>query len=315
MATASVAGWAWARFPEAWVDDLNTLRCDGDSTIYVPGESLPALLTDVQRIASADDVARFAQRWGPLGFARMAGWVHGLDAQHLGALRYALASRKPTRKVREKEQTEAISKSVDSWFWQQPDVKLSQVPDNEPVEWFLRFSENCRLDSELLRIRGLYREDPFAADYDAKEWLAALTSEQYQNLVGLRMEYWEKEYASCLKNRTPGTEERFLEFLIRSLLVKRRMDFSDRSARGVWVAVHPDGPAVFQFEGLFRFIEYALLAEGAPTPRRCADPKCRGIFFSERSSRRYCPPPPGKNRSQCEQRRSKEKSREKAAKR
>ena len=314
MSSAALMGWIWYRSPDAHIAD-GKLLADADAAAYVPGENQESILNALLRVRDDDSAIQFAQQWGLLGLARTAPWRDSLEAERIGALRYAWNKWKRKHSDASDKGFAIVMKEVDGWFRNREDVRLSGMPDSEPVAWMLDFAERMRLLAEVARIRSFYSEDPPAADYEARQWAANLGPERHQELVGMPREALLEVHTRRVGYGAKRTEPSFDQFLLVHVLDRAQMAFSHPAQRGIWVELAPgDGRPVFEFDGLFRFIEYCVLSGTPKTSKRCKDPKCGQPFFPIRRSAKYCPSPiPGK-RSRCEQRHHKELERaEKAA--
>lgn len=304
MATASLANWTWIRYLDARIEDGLIVR-EGDFESYTPGENRAGLLTAIQKVRDEQRAVLFVRQWGLLGFAMAAPRTEALIPQFDGALGFAWSTR---RQENPSIDFKGVVDEVTSWHDQRTKIRLRRDDRGEPIQWILDFAETMRFLSNAIYIQGLFREDPTAADYDAKKWVKSLSPECYETLVGPDLEFWKEQY-----NRG-YTERYFYQYLLNVIITEARLRFSHRSQRGIWVKINPrDGRPLFEFDSLFRFIEYSLLSDNAPSPKRCEDPQCGQLFFPIRSSRRYCPPPPGHKRSLCEQRHTKQLRRAKVA--
>jgi len=290
VATPSLAGWAWLRQPSVLLEKgLLVGSLAGER--YSPGTQCSELLTSVVRVHGEADAASFARQWGLLGFAGALPGTTSLAAgfESLWGLTWIL---------QDGERSGVIDGGIDgetaAWL-KQPSAT------REPVQLVVQFAADMRALSEAIRILDSFSEDPFAANYDAEQWIEGLPPERRKALLESSKEI------HCAVSRL-GSQERYdSRYVLTALMKTARLQFSDRSQRGIWVRLdRVTGRVGLEFDGLFRFIEYVLLSDNAPSPSRCADPQCGQLFFPVRSSRRYCPPPPGKSRSLCEQRHSKQ---------
>lgn len=308
MAGPSIAHWSWLSRPDIKLE--NGVFVDGNLDLvkpYSPGEHTNLLLSNLQKVVDEKSALNFVHGWGLLGLNFQADISEKRSNMFFGAVDFTYAQRK-------KEQPETdyslVSAEVADYFGFKRSetgryVDLSQP--RETPEQMIRFADHIRHVSEIKRMLQFFKEDPDAADYDAEEWVKCLSPNQYEEFVGPPLKFWREQY------KKGYSQPYFYQYLLETILKRERSNFSHYSRRGVWIQLYtspisgqPDGWPVLQFDGLFRFIEYVLLAEQASTPLRCTDPKCRHLFFPNRAGQKYCPPPPGKKRSLCEQRHSKE---------
>lgn len=231
------------------------------------------------------------RQWGLLGFARAPQSTTSLSARFESVLGLAWIIRQDERPD---VNADDISDEMALWY-DQPDVR------KEPVQLILKFAEDMRDLSQVIYILGSFREDPYAANYDAEQWMKSLSPKCRRVLAESSQEF------HSVLSKPGSTEEPYdSPYVLKTVVKTARFQFSDRSQRGIWVRINPaDGRVGLEFDGLFRFIEYILLSDNAPSPKYCEDPQCGQLFFPTRSSRRYCPPPPGRKRSLCEQRHTK----------
>lgn len=297
MSGSSINSWSWLARPNARIED--GLIIDGDKVeSYFPGERQKELLNAIQKISDEQNALEFVRQWGVLGLRQNASKVYDHRSQITGAFVFTLAARKKENPDIDKD---SVMREVLEFF--NPGGGFNLTPKGEPVSGMLHFAQKIRHLSEVKRLIGLYKEDEIAAAYDAKEWIGNLSPEWYGILVGPDIEILQKQYG-------PGySEPGFYKYVLGIIFHGAQQRVSGRYQRGVWVQLYnspfagrPQGFPVIQFDGLFRFIEYILLVDSGPSPKQCADPKCRQLFFPTKADQEYCPPPPGVKRSRCENR-------------
>lgn len=305
MVTASLGNWEWPRRPGAKVRK-GSVVCGKRHEFYCPGEKRTELLNAILKVSDEETTASFVRNWGFLGFASSAVEEERRRAELHGSLELARATAKhenPGVSIEEPVPAELIY-----WHDQRSSSVLNLGARWEPVQWIVEFAERMRFLSKAIHVLGLFTEYSPRANDRASEWVNGLSPQCYQRLIGSEdLEFWKEQHEEYRPDLY------FHEFLLGKIIEGARSRFSHRSQRGVWVQVIPlDGQAAFEFDSLFRFIEYSLLSDNAPSPKRCEDPQCTQLFFPIRKSRRYCPPPPGRKHSRCEQRHGKEKQRAEA---
>lgn len=290
MTTPSLTGWTWLRQPSVTVEN-GLVVGDVAGERYSPGADCARLLNAIVGVREEADAASFVRQWGLLGFAGALPSTTSPAAgfESVWGLTWIL---------REDERSGVIEGDIGSetaaWLAQPNATK-------EPVQLILQFAEDMRALSEVIRIIGSFSEDPYAANYDAEQWIKGLPRERHKALVA------SSQKTHGVMRGLGSTEPYDSKYVLTTLTKTARLQFSDRSQRGIWVKLsRATGRVGLEFDGLFRFIEYVLLSDNAPSPSRCEDPQCGQLFFPIRSSRRYCPPPPGCKRSLCEQRHSKQ---------
>ena len=296
MATPSLTGWTWLRMPYARMKN-GLVVCPAAGERYSPGADTSNLLTALIRVRDETDALSFVKQWGLLGFAGAPPSTSSLSRgfESVLGLTWILRGEAPLD-----VSADVLGAEVAAWY-ERPSLR------KEPVEMILSFAEDIRAVSEVVRILDYFGDDRYAATYEAEQWVSGLPDEYRMALAEAGQQFH-------------GTVSKFgstvacdSEYLLKTVIKTARMQFSDRSQRGIWVRLdRATGRVGLEFDGLFRFIEYILLSDNAPAPTRCEDPQCGQLFFPIRSSRRYCPPPPGMERSLCEQRHGKEKRRAKA---
>lgn len=296
MATPSLTGWTWLRRPHARVEK-GLLVCSGVGKRYSPGVDCTRLLNSIVRVRDETDAVSFVRQWGLLGFAEAPLSTTSLSSGFESVLGLTWILREDEPPV---VNVGDISDEVAAWH-EQPNVR------KEPVQMTLRFAEDMRTLSEVVRIMDFFREDPRAANYDAEQWINDLSPDCNKALTESSQQF------HSVVSELGSTEPYDSQYVLKTVIKTARAQFSDRSQRGIWVRLdRATGRVGLEFDGLFRFVEYILLSDNAPSPARCEDPQCGQLFFPIRSSRSYCPPPPGRKRSLCEQRHGKEKRRAKA---
>jgi len=296
MATPSLTGWTWLRVPYARVEN-GLVVSPGVGERYSPRADSANLLSALLRVRNDADALSFVQQWGLLGLAGALPSTSSLARgfESVLGLTWILRGEAPLD-----VNADVLGAEVAAWY-ERPSLT------REPAQMILAFAEDMRAVSEVLRILGELKEDPYAANYDAEQWMSGLPDDCHRALTEASLE------VHNTVTKLGSTVSCDAEYVLRTFIKTARFQFSDRSQRGIWVRLDREtGHVGLEFDGLFRFIEYILLSDNAPSPTRCEDPQCRQRFFSIRSTRRYCPPPPGRKRSLCEQRHGREKRRAKA---
>jgi len=305
VATQSVANWGWPRRPDARAES-GCVVSGKLVEFYHPWEKRAELLTAIRKVSDEEEAVSFARQWGLLGLVSGQPRVDTLSAQRDGALLFASGIRE---QAGPKAVPDEVYDKVKAWFDQRPAVVLVKDSAREPIQLTLEFAETIRYLSEAKRVRDSFAEDRFAADYDAAQWAKSLLPHSYRELGVYGLDHWRKEYEKYF-----AKECSFYEYLLDIVIGNARLRFFDRRQRGVWVELDQrDGRVLLEFDGLFRFIAYCLLSNKAPSPKRCEDPQCGQLFFPTRSSRRFCPPLPGRKHSRCGERYGKKYRRAKKA--
>ena len=301
METDSSANWEWPRRPGAKATK-GLVVCGERHKIHYPGEKKTELLNAILKVGDGQTAASFVRRWGFLGFTTSAAEEERRRAELHGALELARAT---ARHENPDASFEPAQGELIYWHDQRPGFVLNLAAKSEPVQWIIEFAERMRLLSEAIHVLALFKQYDRHANDRAAEWVSGLSPECYQRLIGSEdLGFWEQQH------ETHNPSLYFYEFLLGKIIEGSRSRFSHRSQRGVWVQLSSiDGQPVFEFDSLFRFVEYSLLSENVPSPKRCEDPQCGQLFFPTRKSRRYCPRPLGRKRSLCGQRYSKQQQR------
>lgn len=310
MSGPSITHWSWLKRPDIKMD--KGMLIDGDLNMakpYFPGEHINSLLSGINKVFNEKTVVKFVNNFGLLGLSFQVDESEAKLNQYEGAVFFTYH----TRKKKDPETSFAkVSAEVADYFGFDRGEDGSYIDlsrSRETPAEIINFAEKIRHISEIKRLLYLFIDDPYIADYDAEEWINSLNAAIYEEFIGEELSFWEEQY----KRGYEATYPSFYQYILSNALYLQRLRFSHHSKRGVWVqlktshiAGQPDGFPVIQFDGLFRFIEYVLLAEQTPVPKRCADHKCGHLFFPNREGQNYCPPPPDKKRSLCEQRHYKE---------
>ena len=297
MSGPSIYHWSWFVRPEAYIEN-GLIFAGNEAEPYHPGDNPIDLLNAVREIIDGQTALGFAKQWGILGLIDNPAASDDRRSQIYGATEFTYGSR---IKAGLDPDLKEIKREVLKYF--NPCGGHNLSPKGEPVSAVLNFAQRVRALSEVKRLLELYKEDAYAASYEVEEWINSLTSEQIKGLFNISIEILKKQYGS-------GDDKQGLYYYILDVFINAARGYlSDRSQRGIWIELHTfpimghsTGLPVIQFDSLFRFIEYILLVEGAPSPKRCADPKCSQLFFPTKSDQRYCPPPTGVKRSRCENR-------------
>jgi hypothetical protein len=176
---------------------------------------------------------------------------------------------------------------------------------NESCLSMILFADKIRLIAEVKSLLWNYKSVDtlyFAGD-EAEKWIENQKLSYFPKKLGISYGDLLEQYRGLSKHFGPKwhVHDEF-EWILRVILSKARQVFSDRSKKGVYIKINSDGRPCLVFDGLFRFIEYNLLIDQSPQPKRCADPKCKQLFFPKKADQEYCPPPPGVRRSRCENR-------------
>lgn len=317
MAGASINHWHWLRRPDITIKDgvLIAGEAQGEwrqENWYRPGEHTKAILTAIQLVKDEETAQQFVNDWGLLGLEYKD--TKRRSDMFRGAVDYALGIRGKT--YDDYEDYKEIVQGILKHFGVKNLQDLTQP--RETAQDIIEFARYIR-DSDILKIKfllNLYQDDPYAAEHEAETWLNSLTSEKFQEAIGFD---WDIDsLREGHKRYEHSSKVPFYEYVLNIGLSSQRHRFnhSAERERGIWIELYTssvygrtEGSPVYHFDGLFRFIEYTLLADPALLPQRCADPKCEQLFFPSRKGQAYCPPPQGIKRSRCEQRHNKEKRR------
>ncbi len=303
MPGSSIFHWSWLKRPGVILQD-GLLIPGKEAEPYYPGKHIKDLLNAVCKVADEQSALEFARQWGLLGFGKSAPEVEDRIGRFCGALDYNSSLRK---KENPNVGWKTIWEEVARYFDPSATGRFANLtPRGESIAQMINFAEWVKHLSEVKRLLRLYQDDPHAADYDAKEWVKSLSPVWYKEFIG-NLDFLREQYERGY------SQPHFYQYVLDLVLHQARSSFSHQSRRGVWVQIYtssvegqPEGFPVLQFDGLFRFIEYVLLVEGGPSPKRCADPKCQRLFFPTKADQEYCPPPPGVKRSRCENRHGRE---------
>lgn len=304
MAGASIVHWSWLRRPDITIKD--GVLVDGDPRqleFYSPGEHISTILTAIQSVKDEETVKRFVNDWGMLGLEYKDN-IRRSD-MFWGAVEFTLGTRGVTH-----EDYRRVIEEVLEYYGVQNLQDFTQP--RETAQEIIEFAGGIRNISRIKFLLNLYQDDPYMAEYEAEAWLNGLTGEEFEEVIGFGFDI---DFLKGEHER--GFKAPFYEYVLNVGLNSHRSRLSSFSKqRGIWVELYtspvygqPEGFPVIHFDGLFRFIEYVLLADPAPLPQRCADPKCRQLFFPNKQGQSYCPPPRGVKRSRCEQRHNKESQR------
>lgn len=296
MTGASIYHWSWFKRPDARIE--NGLIIEGEGLEpYQPGESIISLLNAVQQIIDEPTALEFVKQWGALGLLTAPAAADARWNIIKGAVEYTCATRA-------NPDIEEIRREVLNYY--NPEGGYNNTSKGDPVSGVIKFAQRIRALSEVKRLLKLYEEDAYAARYEAEE---ELTPTLIRLLLNVDIEELKEEYR--LWNTGTVDAQVFYLYVLDVLINAARKRLSSSSQRGIWIQLrnlpititgHSTGVPGIRFDSLFRFIEYVLLVEGYPSPKRCADPKCGQLFFPAKSDQRYCPPPPGVKRSRCENR-------------
>lgn len=303
MAGASIVHWSWCSRPDITIKD--GVLIDGKSEQgewYRPGEHINSILTAIQLVEDEETAERFVNDWGMLGLEYDGNRRRGY--MFWGAVDFTFGTRGGTLEDRQK-----IAEEVLEYYGVKDLIDFTQP--RETAQDIVDFASRIRNISKIKLLLSLYQDDPYAAEYEAEAWLNGLAREEFQEAIGIGadIDFLETEHRR-------GFKAPFWKYVLELGLSNHRNRFSGFLQKSIWIELYrshregvSEGFPVICFEGLFRFIEYVLLGDPAPLPQRCADPKCRQLFFPNREGQVYCPPPPGVKRSRCEQRHNKEKKR------
>ncbi len=293
MPGPSIYHWEWIRRPNATIE--NSLIISGNIAVhYHPGKYQKEILTAVLEINDEKTVLKFIKQWGFLGFRTSVALKDNHIVKFDGINGFVSGAFN-----NENEHNTVGSEILQQFF---PNISHNLYQENESIPDIIHFAQKIRYLSEVKRLLSLYYEGSSVAVNDMKEWLKNLPPEWHKELV------WADE--KFLQDRARPGESGYYQYVLNTILHGARNTFSHSSERGVWVQLKTSlndndapfslGQPVFQFDGLFRFIEYILLIDGCPSPKKCADPKCGHLFFPTNANQEYCPPPPGVKRSRCE---------------
>lgn len=307
MAGPSIAHWSWYRRPDITIQ--NGVLVDGNprqAVFYYPGKHIEAILSAIQLVKDEETVKQFVNDWGMLGLEYKDNKRR--SDMFRGAVDYALGIRGKT--YDDYEDYKEIVQGILRHFGVKGLQDLTQP--RETAQDIIGFAGRIRNISRIKLLLSLYLEDPYMAERESKAWLSGLTGEAFQEIIGYGC-----DMDSLKEGHNEGPKIPFYQYVLEVGLYNHRSRLSSFSQqRGIWIEIFTSpiygrhqGFPVIQFDSLFRFIEYVLLADPAPLPQRCADPKCRQLFFPSRTGQEYCPPPPAVKRSRCQGRYNKAKER------
>jgi len=304
--TASVKNWRWEKRPGACFKNGFLVEGNQEPVWYSPGEYQSLIFNDLIKISDEKTAIQFAKLWGFLNISNDVMLRSSLSDQYSGAYHYLYhlnGNNYPT-----KEEAKQIEK-----FFNYP------LPPGDTLSEILHFAQRINYLSQIKRILDGYHNRPTddydvtSASYDAEQWVKnSKDAAKYLHSVNL----FDVLTEQCKGFGISDVNKYLLEAIISS----ERVSFSHRSKRVIWVELqevpfyNPEYSEVnlsLMFSSLARFIEYSLLTNKRISPKLCADPNCKQMFFPEKSDQRYCPPPPGVKRSRCEGRHSQELKREK----
>lgn len=318
----SLAHWPWFRLPGAIIKNglivpgenkkllqpINRLRSlvfpleNGEK--YYPGEDITQLLNALQKVEDEDNALEFVRKWGLLGL-RCGNIKEALRQEQkiLGAVEFALAAQE---KRGEEIDDDLIDKEVSRLFYPEGEGKgVNLMPEGDSLAETLSFVQWVKYISEVKRLIRLYEEDPCAANYDAEEWFSNYLSGGWKAPDGTRLHILKMQYEGRYASNCNKPD--FYEYALKYFLDKGRSSYFGLGTYGVYVTLSKEGFPIFQFDGLFRLIAYALLSFGAVSPKKCLE--CGALFFPTKTDQEHCPPLPGKKRSRCEMRHSKREER------
>lgn len=182
----------------------------------------------------------------------------------------------------------------------------------EKVSEIINFAQDIRAFSTVIRLTEKYAnankgdEEYHKVDQEMNEWLSTNPD---------IFPFNKSKYISILKSGRINTETGeilpFNEEALQIALEAGRIWVSSELEKGSYLRIDSNsGQPLLYFDNLRNFILYSFIADPAPIPNRCHDPKCNQLFFPSRKGQRYCPPFPWEKRSRCEQRHGKALRRE-----
>ena len=302
---ASIQNWQWPKRPGAHFEGGLLIADDSREPIfYYPGQYQIQLINSVIKICDEKSAVQFAEDWGLLGIRADIVNHTKISNRIMGATNYLLY-KKNWQPLSTAEEVE-----IKNLFgYQHPRLRGDSLQD------ILHFAKRTKYLAEIKHILALYKEDPIAAEYEADQWVKESEDDMDDLDLVRKFNFLTEQF------KRGGYGNDVNRFLLYNIMHNERSSFSHRSKRCIWVEVrespiyNPDASEIrlsLNFSSLARFIEYSLLIGINANPKICADPKCRQIFFPEKTDQKYCPPPPGVKRSRCEGRHSQELKRNKA---
>ncbi len=337
MAGPSIAHWKWFRQPD--VELREGVIYQGEQQIpYYPGENRIELLNAIKQIVDEKTAIHYVRNWGFLGINQVANvWDKRSSALDAASNMFRYLKERYGETVCLYEAWEAAAEMLGMEYSYIVSGKkevgnyslVKIMPPGETISEIMKFAEWVRHISMVKNLLNTYEEDPYVADNEAEEWLESLSQEHFKGFIqpyslAGSLEYFSKIYKEL------QCKGGFYQFVLVNILHFARLQFSDITVRSSWLQIFTApindteeklrlvapittslnsfnvGFPVLMFDTLLNFIKYELLVEPGSWPERCKDPKCQQLFFPNRKGQRYCPPPPSKKRSLCEQRHGKE---------
>jgi len=290
----SVYNWQWVKRPGAHFK--NGFLIDSAHPIfYYPGQYQIDILNSVIKVSNEETAIQFAEQWGFLGISGDTVLRTSTSDKVNGALTYI-------------EYLRGWQPAPDAEFHQILTLFNQKPKPGDSLSDILRFTQRIKHLTEIRRILDLYHEDPFVAQYDAEQWINNLQNVTYFSEV-CSFDLMKEQFKSG------GYGDDLNKYLLDTIMFAERSSLSYQSNRSIWIEINeshiynPKSSAInlsLMFSSFSKFIEYSLLVGMNISPKICRDPKCRHIFFPEKSDQKYCPPPPGVKRSRCEGRHSQE---------
>lgn len=305
----------WFRQPEVKAEDGYLLSGQPrHNDFYYPVDYVLEILTAIQVVSDEKTALDFARNWGLLGLANAVDnssekWsmLHGAEDFYCNLL----MRENPGMPLKEACFKARFEVRKYFGFYNDSDKGLNLTPKGDKISDVIYFTQEIKHISKVKQLLKLFQEDNLAADYDSEEWFNNLPGEWLEILTGFQsLKILKDDYSREIGY---GWDlPCFNQWLLEKILAGQRFKEYNRYKRGVWVelyrgpAVEREGKPVIKFDGLFRFIKYVLLVEQPSYwPKKCADPKCRSLFFPTKADQEYCPHPQGK-RSRCENRHGRE---------
>jgi hypothetical protein len=315
MPGPSIAHWGWRKYPDVKIED-GYLIVGTQYEHYTPGNYIVEILNDIQKVSDDETVLKFVRAWGDLGLSRGADMIEARRNFFQGAIEFTLDKIGHSKNIIDDffeidevawNNRVRVTAEVAKNFGYPTKNDFIDIAPKEKISDFIQFAQLIKNLSVAKHLFKLFYDDGYAANYETEEWIKTLSSDWKFGYLQDR-EFVEMLYEGC-------THPYFNQFLLDILLSHARQRFSNRSIRGTWIQLYTgdlkmnrptEGQPLIMFDGLFRFIEYVLLGEFGTWPKRCADPKCKQLFFPKKADQEYCPSPPGVRRSRCENRHGRE---------
>jgi len=322
--------WQWKRAPEAYIDE-DIIICSTshykDTTNYYPSQHKEEIITDLIRIHDQKSALEFIKQWGPLGINAGVKSYNELKATVYAVIGYEFEKNYGKDKDKNCIEFGLLAETIIKNYFKSFDnivVGTSHFPGSmrdlvfragskliyvnlkgDYLENIYLYATRVKIISDMKRILSLCNEDPSAAEFEAELWW----SNNYDSFLFES----DKMFFPKIINPNKLESQTYIE-LLRYKFVSLRRHFNTFKRQGIYISFTPSGQPTLNFDGLHHFIDFILLSSDEKYsllfPLKCADPKCKQLFFPKRKNQKYCPPLPWETRSRCEQRHGQQVRRE-----